>query len=173
MTQESSFVKDNSIANKTLLVVFLVLIALSIIATYYRIVFRRDYAIATQVSCDPEKEACFVSACNPEAEACTGNPEEDTWYYKIINKNARNISTCDSSNEVCGEVTCEPGEKNCEEILCDETIAGEGETCNDPATYVKQNPPEEESALDAECDGEGNCVEEEEIEADMEDEDIE
>lgn len=173
MTQEPTFAKDNSTANKTLLVVFLVLILLSIIATYYRIVFRRDYTIATEVSCNPETEACFVRTCNPEEEECTGNPEEDTWYYKIISKNAGNIYSCDSSNEACGEVKCEPGEKNCEEILCDAANTGEGETCNDPATYVKPTPAEGEAVLDAECDEEGNCLEEEEIEADLEDEDTE
>lgn len=154
-------------------IVFFLLIAASVGATYYRIMVKRDYVIESQVDCDPETEKCFVWQCDPnateEGEKCTGDPEEDVWYYKIARRNAGRIPLCDpEKDENCQPFVCEEGEKDCEEILCDEETAAEQEaTCNDPEEYLKNNPPEEDeedgvSADEEEAvceEGDGSCAE--------------
>lgn len=125
------------------------LIAGSVAATYWRIVVKRDYIVQAQTDCDPTAENCFVWKCDPnstvEGEACTGDPEKDTWYYKIIRRNAKNIPLCDPNDENCTALTCEPEEKDCSEELCAPQNVSEKESCNDPVQYLKDNPPEEDS----------------------------
>ncbi len=128
--------------SKILLGVFFLLIAMSIGATYYRIVVRRDYLIENQVDCDPTLEKCFVYHCDPATESCTGNEAEDTSYYKIAKRKANKIPDCDpDKDENCQPFVCGEKEKDCGETFCDEMSKQEGEECNDPVQYVIDNPP--------------------------------
>jgi len=146
-------------AGKIFFLIFFLLIAGSVAATYYRIMIKRDYIVSAQQECDPTLEACFISACDPEGdEECAALPEEERInYYKTINKNAKNIPICDPYKGECPEeLACEPEEEECEVILCDANNVPEGEECNDPAKYLEENPsdPAENS-----CGEEGDAGE--------------
>lgn len=107
--------------------------------SYNRFYVQRDYLISEHVSCDPEAENCFVVECDPETEECTGNPEEDTEYYKIIEKSAASVTDCVNPAD-CPELSCEPKEVNCAIILCSQEEAeSEGVICSNnlPEAYSK------------------------------------
>lgn len=128
--------------SKIFFLVFFLLILGSVAMTYWRIVVKRDYIISAQQECDPATEACFASTCDPESdEECANTPEnERTTYYKTISKNAKNIPPCDPyKNECPTNLTCDSGEKDCEITLCDADNVPEGEECNDPIEYKKNN----------------------------------
>ncbi|HLC95212.1 MAG TPA: hypothetical protein VJH89_01870, partial [Patescibacteria group bacterium] len=86
---------------------------------------------------------------------CTGDPLEDTWYYKLISRNAKNIPLCDPNEEDCEALTCPLGEAECEMTLCDVGNA-DGIEFTDPVAYAAEYPLEEEEdgdAIEAEEDG--------------------
>jgi hypothetical protein len=140
--------------SKIFLAVFFFLIIASVGVTFWRIYIKKDYIVQAQTDCDPTTEKCFVWQCDPkstvEGEACTGDPDKDTWYYKIVKKNASLIPLCDPNDENCKPLECADGEKDCSVTLCDETNKKEqGVECNDPVQYNIDNPAEE---TDATCD---------------------
>jgi len=164
--------------SKIFFIVFFLLIIGSIVATYWRIVVKKDYIIEAQTDCDPETEECFIWECDPnsneEGEACVEDPEENIWYYKVVQRKANKIPDYDpEKDENCEPWICEPEEKDCKEILCDEETAIEQEAeCNDPEEYLRNNSPEESEGegLGEEQCGEGDeaCLEQEEQEEDIE-----
>jgi hypothetical protein len=130
-----------------ILAIFLVaLVVISIVATYYRIFVRHDYQILMEISCDPTAEPCFVYQCDPEIEECTGDPEEDTWYYKLLEKNASKMPVCDAEAEECPEPTCAEGEMNCFVTSCD--LEG-GEECSSPDEFTEDGSVEVVDEVDA------------------------
>lgn len=135
------------------------LVFLSLFFTFYRYIIKKDYIVQAQVDCDPYMENCFVWNCDPtsdvEGESCTGDPEEDTWYFKIINKNAGNISVCDEGDEECNPLFCGENEPDCEFVFCNDGNKEENGVvlCNDPMIYRVAHPEEE-------CGEEGVCEEE-------------
>ena len=140
-------------------VIFGLLIFGSVAFTYYRIVIKRDYLISAEADCDPTIEKCFVYVCDPSAEECVGNPEEDTSYYKVMERKAFNVPLCDPNDENCEALICSEGEKDCSFELCQEGNA-DGIECNDPEQYNIDNPPEEEVV---ECEeGDEECLNQEE-----------
>lgn len=146
-------------------VIFGLLIFGSVAFTYYRIVIKRDYLISAEADCDPTSEKCFVYVCDPASEECTGDPEEDTSYYKIMKRKAFNVPLCDPNDENCEALICSEGEVDCSYELCEEENA-DGIECNDPEQYNIDNPPEEEIECeegdeDPSADEEG-CLSEEE-----------
>lgn len=135
--------------SKIFFLVFFLLIAGSVAATYYRYIVARDYIIEAEADCDPYTEACFTYVCDPEAgEECSGDPVEDTSYYKVINRNAKHIPLCDPAAEDCDALICPPGEAECEVIFCDPATAEEGMICTDPTAYTLENPIEEDGAME-------------------------
>lgn len=139
--------------SKIFFIVFFLLITGSVAATYYRYIVERDYIIQAEADCDPYTEACFVYVCDPEAgEECTGDPAEDTSYYKLIERNAKNIPLCDPNDETCDVLTCPEGEEDCAITLCDPVTAEEGMECSDPLVYTLENPIEEEDAVEEAAD---------------------
>jgi len=162
--------------SKIFFLVFFLLIAVAVGATYYRIMIKKDYIISTETDCDPYTENCFVWECDPEStvegEACTGDPETDIWYYKIIKRNAGRIPLCDPNDENCTALVCDENEPECSETLCDETTKEEqGVECVDPVQYTAENPVEEEAAECEEDDEE--CLAAEETAAECEEGDEE
>ena len=140
-------------------IVFGLLLFGSVAFTYYRIMVKRDYFITAQADCDPTSEKCFVYVCDPASEECTGNPEEDTSYYKIMKRKAFNIPLCDPNDENCEALICPEGEKDCSYQLCEEGNA-DGIECNDPEQYNIDHPAdEEESACE---EGDEECLKQEE-----------
>lgn len=137
--------------NKIFFLVFALLIIGSVAFTYWRIMIKKDYIVESQIDCDPYAETCFIWECDPasvvEGEACTGDPEADVWYYKIAERNAGNVPLCDPNiDESCEPWTCEPEEKDCGEILCNEENKIEQEAeCSDPEEYALNNPVEEKA----------------------------
>ena len=141
--------------SKILFIIIGLLIAGSVAVTFWRYIVKRDYIVQAQTDCDPTTENCFIWKCDPastvEGEACTGDPEKNIWYYKIIHRNAKNIPNCDPKDENCKALVCNPGEKDCSEELCTPESVKAPDTCNDPAQYNVDNPPEEDSGDTTEC----------------------
>jgi len=141
--------KDKS--GKIFFLVFGLILAGSIFATFYRTMIWKNYTIEAQTDCDPYTQKCFVWECDPasdvEGEMCTGNADEDVWYYKLSKRNASKIPLCDpATDETCTPMICEPGEKDCEEVFCNEENKVEQEAeCNDPEKYTLENPIEEDT----------------------------
>ena len=110
--------------SKILIWVFVVALIISVGATYYRYVVKRDYIIFAHVECDPKTESCFYATC--EGTDCPTEIE----YYKKINKKAFNIELCDSESPDCKPLVCQPNEADCEITACtEENIEGE-EVCS-------------------------------------------
>lgn len=143
--------------SKILLWVFGLLIVGSVGVTFWRIMIKKDYIIEAEADCDPTIETCFIYECDPAAEECTGNPEEDTSYYKLIRRNAANIPLCDPNDENCEALTCPEGEVECETVLCSDETKEEGQICNDPEQYVLDNPIEDEELTECE-EGDEGCL---------------
>jgi len=145
--------------SKIFFLVFFLLIALAVGATYYRIMLKKDYVVTAQTDCDPYTEKCFIWECDPnstvEGEKCTGDPEKDIWYYQIATRNAAKIPLCDPKDEACDPWTCGEGEKECSTTFCDQTSkVDQGVECNDPVKYTEENPVAEETTCaegDTEC----------------------
>lgn len=142
--------------------VFILFVAGSIAFSYYRYMVKHDYIIVGQVDCDPIVDKCFVWHCDPEAidgsEKCTGDPDQDIWYYRLVQRNAMRIPECDPKAEGCVPFDCTDGEPDCQTIYCDETTMAEQEVseCNDPVQYNVEHPVEEDGAAvsDEALDGE-------------------
>ncbi len=138
---------------KVFFAVFSLLIVGSITVTFWKMVVKRDYIIKAQVECDPTVENCFVHVCDPDPdvdgpEACKGNPTDDTWYTKNISRKAYNIPLCDpNTDENCTALVCSEGEADCSYELCDDSNVPEGDSCNDPAQYVIDNPATDEASV--------------------------
>ncbi|TAK83186.1 MAG: hypothetical protein EPO09_21335 [Aquabacterium sp.] len=135
--------------SKIFFLVFGLLIAASVAASYYRYIVRRDYIVQAQADCDPATEKCFVHTCDPATETCAGDAAKDTSYYQIIRRNAKHIPLCDPSAEDCAAYVCPEGERDCSITLCDEaTLAkeGSGDVCNDPTQYTIDHPATDEGA---------------------------
>jgi hypothetical protein len=148
--------------SKIFFLALFLLIALSVGVSYYRFFVAKDYIIEAEAECDPAAEACFVYVCDPQAEECSGDPEEDTSYYKVVHRKAANIPLCDPSAESCDALVCQPDEKDCEETLCDPNDLAEGDLCSDPETYKMEHPAEEEGGSEEACNGEfADCAESE------------
>jgi hypothetical protein len=141
--------------SKVLFVVLGILIAGSIAVTYWRYMVKRDYVIQAQIDCDPETENCLVWKCDPaslvEGEECTGVPDNDIWYYKILNRNAKNIPNCDPKDENCTAYQCDPDEPECNITNCSPDNLKKGEECSTPEQYLKDNPPADETSADEQC----------------------
>ena len=149
-------------AGKILFWIMGILIVASVGATYWRIMVEKDYLIEAQADCDPYVEKCFVWKCDPnstvDGEACTGNPDDDTWYFQVVKRNAKNIPLCDPKDENCKALVCGENEPECGYEFCSQdNMEKQGASaCNDPAQYTIDNP-EEADVCDVE-DG-GGCEE--------------
>jgi hypothetical protein len=162
ITQENKSSKSNII----FWIVFFLILFGSVAFTYYRIMIKRDYLISAEAECDPYAEKCFIYECDPETEECTGDPEEDTYYYKLIKRKAFNIPSCNSDeDEDCESLVCLENEEDCSYELCEEGNE-DGIECVDPVQYALDNPEEEE-----ECEeGDEECLAESEEECEEGDE---
>ncbi len=136
--------------SRLLITVFIGIVILSIGVSFFRFFILRDYAIQSQIECDPYVESCFIYVCDPNAEECTGDPIQDTSYYKLIDRNARNIPLCDPNNEGCDPLTCLEGEEECYVTFCNaESAEQEATECTDPEQFSKDYPqPLEPSDLE-------------------------
>ncbi len=119
--------------SKIFFVVFSILVMASFLAVYYRVFVQKNYFIETEASCDPTQEMCFVHECDPLVEECSENPEENTSYYKLLHRNAKNIPLCNPAEEGCSALECQKDEVDCVVTFCDS--ASEETLCSNPETY--------------------------------------
>jgi hypothetical protein len=130
--------------SKFLTLGLVILFLASLAFSFYKFYIVRDYMVYGHTECDPSESACFVYECDPETEKCTGNPEEDTEYYALIEKNASQIPVCDPNAEECDVLTCSPNESDCQVSFCDETAAAKEEVeCSNPADFQEEELEEE------------------------------
>lgn len=80
--------------------------------------------LVRQIVTRPLKNVLFMSVIRKRKE-CTGDPEEDTWYYKKINRQTFNIPLCDPNDENCEALVCPEGEEDCSETLCSDQAMDE------------------------------------------------
>jgi len=158
---------------KILFIALVALLAFSTLATFYQYYVLQDYVIAAEAECDPETESCFTWICDPEVDGeewCTGDLAEDTWYYKVMYRNAKNVPNCEPYDEDCDALHCPEGEEGCEIELCTPEVVEEEEMeyeCTDPDTFVwpdyflEAEDEEEEVAADSPEELEADLVTEE------------
>ena len=140
------------------------LFAVSLGFSFYKFYIVRDYIVYGHTECDPSINRCFVSECDPESGECSGNPEEDTEYYVLIEKNASQIAVCDPHTEECEALSCKPDEVGCKEYFCDEESAKKEEVeCSNPEDFQE----EEEEGMEGE-ESEAGEIEGEESEEESE-----
>ena len=121
----------------TLVFAFLVLSSIGV--AYYRYMVQENFLVKYQTPCDPATEVCFVYECDSEADECTGDPEEDTTYYNLMYRLAKNIPACDVNVERdCDKAySCPAGEDKCEMVVCnDDTSLEEEASCTNPEDFV-------------------------------------
>lgn len=94
-----------------------------------RFYIQRNYALRSEVECDPQSETCFVRPCTEECEA-----ETEATYYKLRTVMAYDIPVCDPHRQECPELRCSDI-GSCEEELCTENNVPDGESCNNPDDY--------------------------------------
>lgn len=106
--------------SKILFWIFIVLIALSTSASYYRFMMLQDYLVAYEGECDPYTQVCFAGC---EDDECTSE-----YYYSQIEKYAPNVfEQCGKDITDCESAfTCIPddGEK-CSITFCSPDIDGD------------------------------------------------
>ncbi len=125
--------------SRILTIIFVLLVLTSVGVAYYRYMVQENFLVKYQTPCDPALESCFVYECDPEAEECTGNPEEDTTYYSLMYRLAKNIPACDVNVEgdCDAAYTCAAGEQKCEMVVCnDDTSLEEEASCTNPEDFV-------------------------------------
>lgn len=106
----------------------------------YETFIKKDLLVKSEASCDPATEGpCYVWICEPNWwTECTGDPEEDIWVYKIIEKKAYDMPACEpvvktegfftrivEIIETCPEQECAQGGTDCTTVYCDPEIDGE------------------------------------------------
>ena len=124
----------SKIGNSFFYIILVLLILGSMGATFYKIVWQKNYQIVAETSCDPQTEqGCYVWICDPaNDETCPVDEVDRVSYYKIVSKKALQISLCEATEEKIGcseELSCTDGEENCSYIYCNPDSLAEGENC--------------------------------------------
>lgn len=119
--------------------------------SYWRFVVARDFLIFVHEDCDPYQEACFVERCDPDAIVendenwvCTGVEDEDASYYKIRQRKAANIATCDNTDDACDPFACKEDEEKCGIVYCLPYTATDEDECTDPDQFAILYPRDDE-----------------------------
>jgi len=131
--------------SKILLIVFVLILAGAVSATFVKYVIFQDYVVEISIDCDPMEESCFRYECDPEWEECTGDPQEDVSFYKLLTRKAYNMPECDPESPDCLWDQCPPNEKYCEIADCvpeelTEDDAEWGITCAGREEYLEEFP---------------------------------
>lgn len=93
-------------------------ILLAISASYYKYIILQDYVVVMRVDCNPEYESCFIVECDSESEECPDDATRVIEYYKILYRNAHNVSLCEIGENQCSAFICNEGEIGCGEVFC-------------------------------------------------------
>lgn len=171
MTKTKIFM--DQLKDKGFVVAMLVMLFGSIGYAYWHFVIDKNYTLVYHADCDPTMEVCYVWECDPEAideeEKCTGDPDEDTWYYKHLERLAKNVPECKADDEDCDAFACEIGEEGCTEVMCTKELAEIDEVvCSEPDVYNAEHPEELEEDEEGSYEmNEEEMMEEDEESADM------
>lgn len=132
--------KNEHIKNRIFFFGLFFLIFTSVGITYYRYIVSLDYFVLLETVCDPVTESCFFYECDPNAEdaECSENPEDDSYYYKKIQKKAYALQSCGEDLKGCAEIICAEGEKDCTEIQCDISLEESGGVCYGPGLIIEK-----------------------------------
>jgi hypothetical protein len=129
---------ENNWGSRMLFLLFTTALVISVGLAFFKFFILRDYPIQSQVECDPYTEACFTYHCDPAAEECSGDPVADTSYYKLLDRNAKNIPLCNPVEESCIPLVCPEGEEGCVVTFCD-TSVDETAECTNPEEYSAEH----------------------------------
>lgn len=112
--------------NILFVVLIIVILTVSGVHKYNKLVVNRDFMISNEIDCDPETESCFIYDCNLEEY-----PEECEEYpYKYIYTSAAETEYCDPyASDDCEELTCLEDSEVCEIIECSPDTVSFGESC--------------------------------------------
>ena len=136
--------------NKIKLLFILTAIAIfgAIAYSFYETVIAKETIVLSGATCDPETEGpCYIWVCEPSWwDECSGDPEEDIWTYKMVQKKAADMPACIPGAttegfltkvvdvyEPCPEQECAEGDPTCEVIYCDPET--EAEYCYDETQW--------------------------------------
>lgn len=103
--------------SRILIILTVLLIIGAVCISFIKYFYNGDYLLYIKVSCDPNKDNCFIHECDSDDVRCSSLPD-NKFYYKIIFKKELNAPTCVGIN--CPEVTCSPNEESCTEYFCSE-----------------------------------------------------
>ncbi len=123
--------------SKLLLWIFFFIICAMVLILFFKTVVFRDYLLRVQVTCNPAQEICFTHVCDPSFEECSGQIDQDTVYYKFIEKKAIQMPNCIQGETGCFEPSCSDDEYGCVETLCTDVTVQmvPGDTCSDSEAY--------------------------------------
>lgn len=120
--------------------------------SFYETIIAKETIVLSGASCDPETEGpCYIWVCEPSWwDECSGDPEEDIWTYKMIQKRAADMPACMpevqleqvggfltkvvSVDEPCPEQECTEGDPSCGIIYCDPETDG-ADACFDGSLW--------------------------------------
>lgn len=110
--------------SKILVIVFLTLVCISILASYYKYVYLADYILVLNVPCI-EGNSCFAPECTSEESECI-----DDYYrggaYLVVNVVASQVKECSPDDSSCIYNKCLMDDKLCTIKACNSKL---GESC--------------------------------------------
>lgn len=103
---------------------FFVLVVLSLLCVigyrYYDYIYKQNFLLDVNASCDPVKENCFVADCEP-------GPDCDQTPYKKVEILAHNAPKC-LEEHTCENFSCD-GIGSCNVTYCLADTLSDGEKC--------------------------------------------
>lgn len=128
---------------KIVFFLFILSVLILVFFLYKKHFLDKDYLIFAEIPCDPSLESCFVSLCNSDEEECAGVLEEDTTYFKKLERHAELIPSCDPNREGCFVAQCDAENVGCGITLCNPNE----DECSSPEDFLV---PEESFESDSE-----------------------
>ncbi|MGB3072838.1 MAG: hypothetical protein WBB68_01100 [Candidatus Moraniibacteriota bacterium] len=125
---------DNN--TKLVFVAFILAILLLGGVCYQKYFIQRDYSVYAEAPCNPLIETCFVHICDSNVEECTGDPAEDIFYYRGVEKRANQFPNCDPSSQDCVIAQCGEDEVSCSITSCD--LHGTESSCSSPDDFSSE-----------------------------------
>jgi hypothetical protein len=139
----------NSMDNRTKMIfaIFLLSVLLVTFFVYKKYFLDKNYPVYAEVPCDPVVDVCFVYRCDSETEECTGVVEDDTSYYKKVERSAESFPLCDPNDEACAVTVCDHDDIDCAVTFCDP--ADTEVECSSPSDFqtIEEEPESQESVV--------------------------
>ena len=81
--------KTEKTASNTLLVIVTLLVASSVVFSFYKYFVKRDYTVYLKESCDPATEECLSEECDSEDPRCKPSAGGLMYYKEVYRENTR------------------------------------------------------------------------------------